>query len=317
MSLPESTDVGVIIGRFQVPMLHKGHLKLFETVLARHKRVLVLLGNSAWRGGIQNPLDYHTREQMIRGLFPNVLVSLITDRRTNEEWSQDVDKAIRSIFPFERITLYGGRKGFVSFYSGIFSTVETLEDPQFDAQSGTDLRSATAALPIDSIDFRSGVIYASRALPSGPVACVDGAVVRDGSSNGPEILLIRKPMEKNWRFPGGRLDIGDVSLDEAAVREVREETGVEVGKPIYITSEGSIPDWRATKSGLAIHSAIFYMPYIFGSAKGSDDAEVAKWFPLLEIGEDNMEACHKSFLSKVQAWYLKRKENNEQLSATN
>lgn len=317
MSLPESTDVGVIIGRFQVPMLHKGHLKLFETVLARHKRVLVLLGNSAWRGGIQNPLDYHTREQMIRGLFPNVLVSLITDRRTNEEWSQDVDKAIRSIFPFERITLYGGRKGFVSFYSGVFSTVETLEDPLFDSQSGTDLRSATAALPIDSIDFRSGVIYACHALPPKLNMCVDGAVIQLTANNEPLILLIRKPMEQNWRFPGGKLDDSDNSLDEAVVREVREETGVEVGKPIYITSEGHVPDWRATKSGLTIHSAIFYVPYIFGSAKGSDDAEVAQWFPLLQIGEDNMEACHKSFLSKVQAWYLKREENNEQLSATN
>lgn len=43
-----------------------------------------------------------------------------------------------------------------------------------------------------------------------------------------EILLIKEkkgPRSVAWGFPGGRVDLGE-SMQEAAVREVREETGL-------------------------------------------------------------------------------------------
>lgn len=305
MSLPNSTDVGVIIGRFQVPELHAGHKKLFEQVLARHKRVLVLLGIPAWRGGIKNPLDYKTRELMIKSYYPDVSISYIQDRQTNEEWSKEVDGIIRALYPFENITLYGGRNSFTNVYRGCFPTIETLEDPAFNSESGTNLRDKTAALPRNSADFRAGVIYAAYGFPTGITMCADAAVVQYSPySRALQILLIRKPMETSWRFPGGRVDPGDVCLGSAAAREAREETGVEVGKPIYIGSDGPLPDWRGEHSGLAIHSALFYMPYVFGAAKGADDAAIAQWFNLAEIEEKHMEPCHKKFLTMLKVWIV-------------
>jgi ADP-ribose pyrophosphatase YjhB (NUDIX family) len=50
------------------------------------------------------------------------------------------------------------------------------------------------------------------------------AAVRDPAGH---ILLIHKIDNNFWALPGGGMDLGE-SVSEAAVREVREETGVEV-----------------------------------------------------------------------------------------
>jgi len=41
-----------------------------------------------------------------------------------------------------------------------------------------------------------------------------------------DILLIRRSDNENWAVPGGAVDLGE-SLSEAAVRETREESGIE------------------------------------------------------------------------------------------
>ena len=47
-----------------------------------------------------------------------------------------------------------------------------------------------------------------------------GMVVRDG-----RVLLVHRPRYDDWTFPKGKLDPGE-SFEDAAVREVEEETGV-------------------------------------------------------------------------------------------
>ena len=73
------------------------------------------------------------------------------------------------------------------------------------------------------------------AVSSGPprvVPCV-GAVIHDAAGR---LLLIRRghdPHRGLWSLPGGRIDAGE-SPEQAVVREVREETGLEVlaGRPV-------------------------------------------------------------------------------------
>jgi 8-oxo-dGTP diphosphatase len=54
---------------------------------------------------------------------------------------------------------------------------------------------------------------------------VGGVVVRDG-----KVLLIRRgkePLKGRWVIPGGTVELGE-TLEQAVVREVREETGIDV-----------------------------------------------------------------------------------------
>jgi len=63
----------------------------------------------------------------------------------------------------------------------------------------------------------------STALPA-PVPCVGVVCLRGG-----EVLLIRRgrpPRLGDWSLPGGRIEPGERAMD-AALRELREETGVE------------------------------------------------------------------------------------------
>lgn len=314
MTLPTANELGVVVGRFQVPRLHAGHKRLLDLVFARHKRVLVLLACPAWQGGNKDPLDYFTRKVMILEAYPNAFISYIQDEQSDERWSTRVDSTIRELFPFGDVTLYGGRDGFTRFYSGQFPTVETMEDPSIEQETGTQLRERAAALPIAAEAFRTGVIYNAANIPNFPIQCVDAAIIRREPNRNSQILLIQKSNETYWRFPGGHLDGNDISLEAAVNREAREETGVEVGKPVYITSECGIPDWRALKGGIAVSSALFYLPYIYGAPRSGDDAAKIDWFHLETLTEDDMEPCHKSFLKKLQSWYFEEKHFEQEIT---
>lgn len=58
-----------------------------------------------------------------------------------------------------------------------------------------------------------------------PIVAAGGVVIRDGC-----VLLIRRgkePLRGEWTIPGGRVEFGE-SLTDAVVRELLEETGLEV-----------------------------------------------------------------------------------------
>jgi ADP-ribose pyrophosphatase YjhB (NUDIX family) len=58
--------------------------------------------------------------------------------------------------------------------------------------------------------------------PNSMVPSVNVVVV----SNAGEILLIRRSDNNNWALPGGAIDLGE-SATQAAVRETKEETGID------------------------------------------------------------------------------------------
>lgn len=80
-------------------------------------------------------------------------------------------------------------------------------------------------------------------LPPAPVTAAGGYVVRHGEA-GPEVLLIFR--RGAWDLPKGKLDPGE-SIEECAVREVREEVGIgelRVTGPAGTTVHGYPEDGR-------------------------------------------------------------------------
>ncbi|MGH9043457.1 MAG: NUDIX hydrolase [Acidimicrobiales bacterium] len=61
-----------------------------------------------------------------------------------------------------------------------------------------------------------------------PVVAAGGLLLRHGRTNGRglEVALVHRPRYMDWSFPKGKLDLHE-SLLECALREVREETGLD------------------------------------------------------------------------------------------
>lgn len=93
------------------------------------------------------------------------------------------------------------------------------------------------------------------------------------------MLLVRRrgaPFAGYWSLPGGRVEPGE-RPETAAVREVREETGIAIGRVRRLdtveidTAEGG--GGAATRFVLEV----FQGDYLSGTATAGDDAAEARW----------------------------------------
>ena len=84
----------------------------------------------------------------------------------------------------------------------------------------------------------------AREYPAQPVVGVGAVVVRDGRA-----LIVKRahePRKGEWSLPGGLVDLGE-SLADAARREVKEETGLDVDPEAIIETFDRVhrdPDGR-------------------------------------------------------------------------
>lgn len=211
------TDVGIIVGRFQVPYLHDGHKKLINHVISNHKQSAIFLGMNVIRATPKDPFDYNTRRHMIQTAFPDLGLSIhsIGDKRSNKEWSEELDSRISEIFPGRSVTLYGSRDSFINHYSGKFLTEELESDVYI---SGTEIREEVKNSVLANEAFRLGINFAVNDRYINPIPTVDIAVI-DKKDN--KILLARKKNETGYRLIGGFVDPKDQSLEVAAIRNFK------------------------------------------------------------------------------------------------
>jgi len=269
--MPKPSDVGVIVARFQVHKLHPAHKRLIESVYNTHKQTLIVLGVSPARVTARNPLDFEARKKMVLEAFPKATVLYIKDEASNEVWSHKLDELIEDyLSPAQTVTLFGGRDSFAVYYKGRYP-VQELEPETY--VSGTELRLDISRATRGTEDFRAGVIWASANTYPRVNITVDVGI------NDPVRgwLLVRKPNEALWRFPGGFVQPTDATLETAVRREVMEEVGVEIGTPEYRGSR-LIDDWRYRRETEKILTAFFRARYIFGSVRPADDVSEARWF---------------------------------------
>jgi len=128
------------------------------------------------------------------------------------------------------------------------------------------------------------------------VPCV-GAVIRDEAGR---ILLIKRGHEPGkglWSVPGGRIESGETD-EQAVIREVREETGLEVEcgpllgaieRPGLAGTILQISDYRAVVTG--------------GDLAAGDDAADARWLTLHEASElDSTGKLTGGLLTILRSW---------------
>jgi bifunctional NMN adenylyltransferase/nudix hydrolase len=267
-------QLGVIIGRFQVPELTDGHKKLISHVRQQHGKVLIAVGCIVSKERTKrDPLDYGVREAMIKEFASDALVIPVMDCPGNDEmWSQNLDATLRAICPTGQITLYGGRDSFIPHYKGNHNTYKI--ELEF-SPSGTDIREFTGNRIRVSGDFRAGVIYSMMNMYQRVYPTVDIAIISDG-----HVLMGRKPNEDLWRLPGGFVDIRDGSLEEAAAREAQEETGILIDPKdlIYLgsvrTTDGR---YNPEKDDAAITTTLFVAEKWKGYPKAADDIKEVLW----------------------------------------
>lgn len=124
----------VIIGRFQVPYLHLGHIYLLSTALRQADRVIILLGTSR-KIDQRNPYTVLSRIDMIARIFPQIGISVLWDHPDNDlKWSQEVDFHLRD---YPDAVLWHSRDSFKDHYHG---HIKTYEFPELPGYSGTKLR---------------------------------------------------------------------------------------------------------------------------------------------------------------------------------
>ena len=111
-----------------------------------------------------------------------------------------------------------------------------------------------------------------------PMLTADCVVLRNN-----EVLLIRRgnePFRGCWALPGGFMEMEE-TIEHCAVRELQEETGLQVAEAdlhligIYSTP-GRDPRGRTV-------TAAYLVRLVSGEPKAGDDAAEVRWWPLVNL----------------------------------
>lgn len=113
-----------------------------------------------------------------------------------------------------------------------------------------------------------------REYPEAPQVGIGVVVLRDD-----HVLLVRRgkpPAMGAWSLPGGRQELGETA-EVAARRELREETGLEVGRLVLAGNVDSIHHDAATRVQFHYTILDFAARYAGGEAVAGDDVTDIAW----------------------------------------
>jgi ADP-ribose pyrophosphatase YjhB (NUDIX family) len=133
---------------------------------------------------------------------------------------------------------------------------------------------------------------------------VGAVIISDG-----KIALIKRgnePSKGKWTIPGGLVEVGE-TLEQAVIRETKEETGLDVENPrlIDVVSNVDLDENDIVKYHYVI---IEYFVHVKnGTAQALSDAAELRWVPLNEVEDYNLTRSFRLFFSN----------NREQLEKAN
>ena len=134
-----------------------------------------------------------------------------------------------------------------------------------------------------------------RLYPNQPIVGVGTIII----CNGKLLLEKRKnePGKGKWSVPGGLVDLGE-SVEQTVIREVKEETGLEVEKPEHIDVVDNII--RDENGRVKYHFVIidYFMRLKGGTLKAASDAEELKWVSLNDVEKYDLTKTFREFFQR-------------------
>ncbi len=325
----------MLIGRFQP--LHNAHLEIIKRCTALTDQLVIVAGSANQPRTYKNPFTFEERRAMIldatRGLSMRVYVEPNIDTIYNDQaWAvrvQGIHSKYRCLGTKDAII--GHKKDDSSFYLDMFPQWEYINVEEIEPLSAVNIRDLYFKWDFNSnfiknvvpettydflMNFRRTEEFAQiirerefvanykkqyASLPYPPIfSTADAVVIQSG-----HVLMIKRRAEPGkglWALPGGYVNANtDKSVEDAAIRELREETMIKVPAPVLrgniVRSKVFDAIDRSPRGRIITHA--FYIQLPDGElprVKGSDDAEKARWVPIAEVKSEECFEDHWEIL---------------------
>lgn len=320
----------IFTGRMEPP--HVGHIAGIRKGLELADRVVVMLGSAKTARSIKNPWTVEERIGMIRRCFPDGVnfdrldFTSVRDSLYNDSlWLTNFYRGVEKIISDDpsKVVMLGHVKDSSSYYLKMFPQWDFYDTiPTEPILNATDIRSAYfESRPQDwEQHLEPGVVQYLHSFKNSPeykdlkaeydfiknyknlwasapyaptFVTVDMVVV----CNGHVLLVTRKgfPGRGLWALPGGFLDQNE-TIKQAAVRELKEETRIDVSKTQLdsLISDYFIADHptRSLRGRTISHVFLADLTKLnlpigkLPKVKGGDDAENAFWFPIFDVANN-------------------------------
>lgn len=331
-------DTLVYIGRFRP--IHNAHVEIIKRACEMAKQLVIIIGSAKQPRTYKNPWTSQERETMIRAAVEDIDTrgcNVVVDDNydtiyNNQAWAVRVQGIVgkyRIVGP--KVGIIGHDKDETTFYLSMFPQWERVEVPLIEPLNATDIR---------DIYFRqdTNIKYIQHVLPKAtalflkafmeteayqqvirerlfvetykkkyagldhpPIfVTVDGIVIQSG-----HVLMIKRKSEPGrglWALPGGFMNAyTDPSIQEAMIRELREETGLKVPGPVLTGSivKSRVFDAieRSARGRTITHAFHIQLPDgPLPRVKGMDDAKKAKWTPIAELKREELFEDHADII---------------------
>ena len=131
--------------------------------------------------------------------------------------------------------------------------------------------------------------------PDQPIVGIGAVIIRED-----KIVLIKRgnePSRGKWTVPGGLVELGE-NLEQAVIRETKEETGLDVENPCLIDIVSYID--LDEKGKIRYHYIIidYFVQVKNGVAEALSDAAELRWVPIDEVENYDLTSSFRLFFRR-------------------
>ena len=331
----------VLIGRFQPVTV--AHQEIIRRAISLTRDLLIIVGSANQPRTFKNPFSYAERKMMLQNTLDQMDVGTtrvhiepnIDTIYNDTAWANRI-QGIHSKYKClgGATGIIGHKKDESSFYFDMFPQWEFEEVGSLEPLNASNVRdlyfrktanmkfvSSVLPQPVyrmlegwkDTPEFnavveeREFVEKYKQQWAAAPYPVIFSTADACVTCSGHILLVKRKavPGKGLWALPGGYVNANtDKSVQDAMIRELREETGIKVPAPVLVGNirNSKVFDAidRSPRGRIITHCFHVQLPDgELPKVKGADDAEKARWVPISEVTGDKMFEDHYEIILSV------------------